>query len=223
MRPPGRNDIVAALMERHGRTFSDELGIDLEKGTPSALFRWLCASLLFCARIGSGIALAAARALTENGWTTARKMADATWEERTRVLNRAGYARYDEKTSRMLADTSELLLEKYAGDLRKLRDAAERDPERERTLLMEFKGIGKVGAEIFLREVQTVWTELRPFADEAALKSAESLRLPTDADSLSRLVPRKDFPRLLAALVRSRLAKDQKAILAAAAEKHLVI
>ena len=66
--------------------------------------------------------------MTKSGWTTARKMAASTWEERTRVLNHAGYARYDEKTSRRLAETSNLLLKCYNGDLRKLREAAERDP-----------------------------------------------------------------------------------------------
>jgi hypothetical protein len=123
---PNEKKIIVALMKRHGRTFSGELGIKMGNPTPSALFRWLCASLLFSARIGNEIAMEAARALTKSGWTSARKMAAATWEERTRVLNHAGYARYDEKTSRMLAETSDLLLKCYNGDLRKLREAATR-------------------------------------------------------------------------------------------------
>lgn len=51
-------------------------------------------------------------------------MAEATWRQRTDVLNRAGYARYDESTSRMLGDTAQLLLDRYRGDLRKLREEA---------------------------------------------------------------------------------------------------
>jgi hypothetical protein len=39
------------LLERHGRTYSEDLGIRLEANTPSALFCWLCAALLFSARI----------------------------------------------------------------------------------------------------------------------------------------------------------------------------
>ena len=65
------------------------------------------------------------------------------------------------KTSRMLADTSELLLKRYDGDLRKLREVAEREPAREKELLMECKDIGPVGADIFLREVQVAWMELQ--------------------------------------------------------------
>lgn len=218
MSKPERKQIIAALVERHGRTFASELGINLERQTPTTLFRWLCAALLFSARISNEIAVEAARALTKRGWTTAKKMAAATWEERTRVLNHAGYARYDEKTSRMLADTSELLLKCYDGDLRKLREAAEREPAREKELLMECKGIGPVGADIFLREVQVAWTELQPYADEVALKSAAKLKLPVEPGELAKLVPKKDFPRLLAALVRCQLAKDHKNVLDAAKE-----
>lgn len=210
--------IVAVLLKRHGLTFSDEMGIRLERNTPSMLFRWLCAALLFSARIGHKIATQAALALTESGWTSAKKMAAATWEERTRVLNHAGYARYDEKTSRMLADTSELLLERYNGDLRKLREEAKCDPVREKELLMECKGIGDVGADIFLREVQVAWPELQPFADAAALESAGQLGLPKTARELAKLVPKKDLPRLIAALVRCRLEKDQSEILASVRE-----
>ena len=197
--------IVATLLEEHGRTYAEQLGIDLQGGTPSPLFRWLCAALLMSARIGAATAVDAARALADQGWTTAAKMAEATWEQRTRTLNRAGYARYDESTSRMLGDTAEMLQEKYQGDLRKLRDAAERDPERERALLKECKGIGEVGIDIFMREAQITWPELYPFADKKALEAAAKLGLDEDPHALADRVPRKEFPRLLTALVRASL------------------
>jgi hypothetical protein len=50
-----------------------------------------------------------------------------------------------------------MLQDKYQGDLRKLRDAAEREPGRERALLKECKGLGEVGVDIFMREAQIVW------------------------------------------------------------------
>jgi endonuclease III len=197
--------IVAALLEEHGQTYAEQLGIDLESGTPSPLFRWLCVALLMSARIGAATAVDAARALADQGWTTAARIADATWEQRTRTLNQAGYARYDESTSRMLGDTAQMLQEKYQGDLRKLRDAAERDPERERALLKECKGVGDVGADIFMREAQITWPELYPFADRKALQAAAKLGLDEDPHALADRVPRKDLPRLLTALVRASL------------------
>jgi hypothetical protein len=213
---PSKGRIVEALLERHGQTYAAELGIDLERNTPSALYRWLCAATLSSARISAGAAMQAARALGDQGWTTAQKMAAATWEQRTRTLNQAGYARYDESTSRMLGDTAEMLLDKYGGDLRRLRDAAERDPGRERALLKECKGIGDVGADIFCREAQVAWDELFPFADRRALETAGRLGLEDDAERLAGRVSRKDYPRLLAALVRTRLAKDFDGVLEAA-------
>ena len=78
-----QKQIIAALLKRHGWTFASELRINLESQTPTTLFRWLCAALLSSARIGNAIADEAARALTKSGWTTAKKMAGATWEERS--------------------------------------------------------------------------------------------------------------------------------------------
>ena len=216
MARPSQDRIVATLLERHGRTYAEELGIRLERGTPSVLYRWLCAATLLSARIGAEAAMQATRALAEQGWTTAEKMAAASWEQRTRTLNQAGYARYDESTSRMLGDTAEMLLDKYQGDLRQLRAAAERDPQRERALLKECKGIGDVGADIFCREAQLVWDELFPFADRRALQAAGRLGLDDDAGRLARRVSRKDYPRLLAALVRTGLARDFDEVLEAA-------
>lgn len=208
--------ITDALLQRQGRTFAAELGVDVAKNTPSPLFWLLCFALLASARISADIAMNAARALADQGWTTADRLASATWRERTDTLNRAGYARYDESTSRMLGDTAELLLDRYNGDLRRLREHAERDPTTERKLVKECKGIGDVGADIFFREVQAAWDELYPFADKMSLRSARRLGLGDDAAALARLVDQADYPRLVAALVRCGLAGDHDDIVAAA-------
>lgn len=201
-----RKQTVARLLDRHGRTYCDELGIDIAANTPSPLFRWLTACVLFSAPIQAAQSVKAAKALADAGWRTAEKMAAATWEQRVRVLNENGYARFDEKTSAMLDDLSAFLLDRHGGDLRRLRDAAERDPARERTLLKEVKGLGDAGVDIFFREAQAAWPELRPFADKLALRAAATLGLAKDAAGLARLADEADFPRLVAALVRVELA-----------------
>jgi hypothetical protein len=75
-------------------------------------------------------------------------------------------------------------------------------------LLQEFKGIGETGAAIFCREAQSAWPELYPFADAKALDAAKKLGLGDDAQALAGLVDQRDFPRLVAALIRTSLAKD---------------
>lgn len=135
-------------------------------------------------------------------------MAAATWQERVDVITWHGYKRYDERTSTMLGKTAELVLDKYQGDLRKLREAADYQVESEKQLLMEFKGIGPVGADIFLREVQLAWDEVYPYADKRVVQAAEKLSLAGSAKELAELVSKADFPRLAAALVRADLNKD---------------
>lgn len=206
-----KKQTVRTLLEELGTTFSKEAGFTV-KDTPSPLFRLLTLSILMSARIRSDIAVGAARALAKQGWTTAQKMSDATWRERTDTLNRAGYGRYDERTSTMLGETADMVLERYRGDLRHLREEAGRDPEVERRLLKRFKGIGDVGASIFLREVQVVWDEVAPFADERVLEVARSIDLAREARDLRRLAGADDFPRLVAALMRVRLEGEPKKV-----------
>jgi endonuclease III len=212
---------VRILRKHYGPSFAEELGIRLETNTPSALFSMLIAALLFSARIGHTIALKSARVLIDRGWTSAEKMARTTWEQRVRALDEGGYVRYDERTSTMLGETAALLLERYQGDLRKLREAAGGDPAAERKLIKQFKGIGEVGADIFFREAQLVWTELYPFADDRALATAKALGLAADARALAGLVRgRGEFVRLVDDLVRVRLDRKEdeirKEVLAAA-------
>ena len=64
-----------------------------------------------------------------------------------------------------------LCRQRWRGDLRRLHAEAGADPVALRRLLTGFPGIGPTGADIFLREVQRVWTDLRPFADRRVLSA----------------------------------------------------
>lgn len=200
--------VVRPLLSRYGQTYASEAGIRLRNG-PSTLFQTLCLSLLLSARIRPSVAVSAMRALRSEGWTTPAAVLDSTWARRAEVLNESGYARYDERTSTMLADTASLVQEQYHGDLRRLRDAAGRDPDEERRMLKQCKGIGDVGADVFAREVQGVWPELAPFFGDKALEIAKQLDLPTDPERLRRTCRRSDLPRLAAALMRVNLAGQE--------------
>jgi endonuclease III len=210
---PSSQDIAAAVLRRYPRSYAEELGIR-RLDTPSGAFRVLVMALLMSARIRAAIALDAARALSQHKWTTPRAMAGASWEQRAQVLNRAGYARYDERTSTMLGETAELLLERYGGDLRRLRAEAGEDPAAERRLLKQFKGVGDVGVDIFFREMQREWAELRPYVDSRAARAADRLGLPPEPAKLARLVDPADLARLVVGLVRVDLDKAYDEVLA---------
>lgn len=209
--------IKRALLARHGQTFAEELGIDVGKEKPTSLFQLLCAATLYSARIDSGIATQAARNLRRRGWRTSNALAESSWEERVAALNDAGYTRYQERTATMLGDLARHVRDRWRGDLRRLREEAERDPDRERRLLKEMKGMGDVGVDVFFREVQIAWEELAPFADRKALGAAKRLDLAADAKGLARIADGKEeLTRLVTALVRTDLAGDYDDIRAAA-------
>ena len=107
----------------------------------------------------------------------------------------------------MLGTGARLCLDRWHGDLRRLHREAEGDPAGLRRRLTEFPGIGPTGADIYLREAQAVWSDVRPYADRRALAGAKRLGLPADPDGLAGLVDEPDFGRLASALVRVALGR----------------
>ena len=198
-------DVVSALLDRHGTTYAEEAGIRLAD-KPAPLWQLLVLSLLLSARIRSGVAVAAARELVDAGYGTPRGMCDASWQDRVDALGRGHYRRYDERTSTQLGGLAHVVLEVFGGDLRRLHEQTD-DLESD---LQQFNGIGPAGAAIFCREVQGVWTDLAPYVDRLAADGAERLGLPRSPDELAALVPAKDLPRLVAGCVRA--ARDKKVV-----------
>lgn len=203
---------VELLLGRYGRTSAEQAGIRLAD-EPAPLYQLLVLATLVSAPISTDIAAAAAKELFEAGYGTPQRMREASWQERVDALGRGGYRRYDERTSTMLGEGAALLIDRWGADLRSLRDEAGGDPKRIGELLTAFKGIGPVGAAVFLQEVQAVWPQVAPYLDLRAVEGADKVGLPSDARGLSELVgsPR-DLARLASALVqvsrRSRVAEE---------------
>ncbi|MDQ3785743.1 MAG: endonuclease [Actinomycetota bacterium] len=191
-------DTVHALLDKAGTTYAEQAGIKLAD-KPSPLYRLLVLSTLLSTRIKADIAVEAAKELKAYG--TPRKMLDASWQDRVDALGRAHYVRYDESTATALGDGAQLLLDEYGGDLRRIRgdDLAKH--------LRRFPKMGPVGVDIFCREVQAVWPELRPYLDRKTIDGAKKIGLPADQDKLAGLVGKDDVGRLAAALVRVSLDK----------------
>jgi endonuclease III len=195
------------LLDSYGRTYAQEAGVTL-RDTPQPLYQLLVLACLLGARIRASVATAAARALFEAGMRDARHMADATWQQRVDALGEGHYRRYDERTATQLGEGATLLLERYGGDLRELRARAGGDLGECRRLLREVPGIGPVGADIFLREVQSVWPEAAPYFDGKAVQGARRLGLPESAGTLAAMTGQDRYASFAAALVRSALDKN---------------
>jgi endonuclease III len=209
--------VVRVLLDRYGRSYAEEAGIRL-RDTPEPLYQLLVLVKLLSARISGEIAVAAARELFAAGYRTPRAMRDASWQHRVDALGRGHYRRYDERTATMLGDGAELLLERWHGDLRALRDEAGGEPGRIAELLTAFPGIGPSGADIFLREVQAVWPQVAPYLDRRVLDGASQVGLSRDPDQLAALAgSRQRLAQLAAALVRVSRGKGAAEEVTAAA------
>ncbi|WP_236789395.1 endonuclease [Amycolatopsis sp. GM8] len=198
---------VRRLLNRAGQTYAAEAGIRLAD-KPAPLYRLLVLSTLLSTRISAGIAVDAAKELARAKLTTPRAMAETAWQQRVDALGRAHYKRYDEQTATALGQSAETLLERHSGDLRKLRHDAGRDPREITKRLRAFSRVGPVGGDIFCREAQLVWPELRPYLDKKALSGAQRVSLPTDTTELAGLVAEEDLASLAAALVRVALDRS---------------
>lgn len=202
-----RRETARALLDTHGQTYAAQAGIRL-RDTPQPLYQLLVLACLLSARIRASVAVDAAHELFEAGLRTPRRMQDATWQQRVDALGAGHYRRYDESTSTTLGKSAAIVRERYGGDLRRLREEADGDLGRMRELLQELPGIGPAGADIFLREVQGIWTELEPYLDGKAAQGAERLGLPTKPRELARLVTARQLAVFAAALVRAALDKS---------------
>ncbi|MEU9118048.1 endonuclease [Streptomyces sp. NPDC048483] len=200
----GHRALVRALLDRHGETYAEQCGIRV-RNTPQPLYQVLVLADLLSTRIRASVAVASARTLFDAGMSTPRRMLDATWQQRVDALGEGGYRRYDESTATRLGEGAALLLDKYGGDLRRMRQAADGEAGELRRALQELPGVGPTGSAIFLREVQGVWTEFAPFLDPKAVQGAERLGLPGDRTKLARLVTENEAAAFASALVRAAL------------------
>jgi endonuclease III len=197
---------VSRLLSNAGTTYAEEAGIRL-KDKPMPMFQLLVLCMLASKPIDAAIAMQAARELFRAGLRTPQAVLDAERATMISAFGRAHYVRYDESSATRMADIAAMARDEYGGDLRRLADRSDRDVKAAARLLQRFKGIGETGADIYLREVQDVWTWVRPYFDDRAVKAARDLGLPGDPGKLSELAPRGNA-RLAAALVRVSLDEN---------------
>jgi hypothetical protein len=165
--------------------YSEDLKIDVSQ--PSGRFQWFLASILFGARISEKIACKTYRVFHEECLDSPEKILSAGWDRLVRILDAGGYVRYDFSTATKLINIMSTLLERY-GSLEELyqQSSDTRDLENR---LKEFKGIGPVTVQIFLREMRGVW-EVNPEVSSRALEMAECLGIDLgelSKESLSRV------------------------------------
>lgn len=204
-----RARLARRLLKVAGTTYAAEAGIKLGD-KPMPLFQLLVLCMLASKPIDAAIAMAGARELFKAGLRTPKAVLAADRHAIIDAFGRAHYVRYDESSATRLTEMAEMVCDEYAGDLRALAERSQHDIAAATRMLKKFKGIGDTGADIYLREVQDVWTWVRPYFDDRARTAAKQLGLPSQPEKLSELAPRGNA-RLAAALVRVALDEDARA------------
>jgi endonuclease III len=161
-------EVVSSL-----KGYSEELGLDLKK--PEDRFKWFLASVLFAKRISADIAKRTYRRFIEEGLTTPEAILEAGWGRLVEVLDSGGYVRYDFSTATNLIKIMEELKTKY-GSLEELYAKASSPEDLERRL-QEFKGVGPVAVNIFLRELRGVWDKAKPKPSKMSVETAQRIGL----------------------------------------------
>jgi endonuclease III len=192
---------VRRLLEVAGTTYAAEAGIRIND-KPMPLFQLLVLCMLASKPIDAAIAMSAARELFRAGLRTPKTVLASDRRTMISAFGRAHYVRYDESSATRLTDMAERVRDEYGGDLRGI--GSKQDVGAAKRMLKQFNGIGDTGADIYLREVQDVWTWVRPYFDDRAIGAAKQLGLPTSPAKLASLAPRANA-RLAAALVRASL------------------
>ena len=161
------------------QSYSNELNLDLSKAEDR--FKWFLASVLFAKRISAQTAKETYLYFEQEELTSPDAILEAGWDRLVEVLDSGGYTRYDFSTATNLLGIAKMLKEKY-GDLERLHAESSSPADLERRL-QEFKGVGPVGVNIFLRELRGIWEKAKPKPSPIAVATAQKIGLnPEDVE-----------------------------------------
>lgn len=192
-------DITLSKLKK-SQLYSEELGIQLKKGTDAEYFKWFLASILFGGRISESIARNTYRTFERYQLLTPQKILDAGWEFLVMpIMREGGYVRYDGRKSSQILRNCETLLDEYNGSLIMLHDMAE-SPKDLVNRLLAFYGVGAVTVNIFLRELRPYWRKADPQPLPVVKKAATKLKIDLAAYNRKTIT----YTRIEAGLIRLR-------------------
>jgi hypothetical protein len=144
-------------------------------------FKWFLASVLFAKRISAETAKQTYFYFEQEELTSPDAILEAGWDRLVEALDSGGYTRYDFSTATSLLGIAKTLKEKY-GDLERLHAESGSATDLE-SRLQEFKGVGPVGVNIFLRELRGIWKKAKPKPALMAVVTAQKIGLdPEDVE-----------------------------------------
>ena len=169
-----KNETIEKLMEVSGETYYKVINIDLKSEEKSEIFKWFLASLLFGMPIREETAMTTYKFFVLNNVDSCDQILKTPPEEIVKILDMAGYAKYDFVTTKKLLGVAGDLKEKY-GSLSNLYRQSKDEKDLE-VRLQEFKGVGPTTVNIFLREMRDVW-DVDPLPHKFVVEASRNLGL----------------------------------------------
>jgi len=190
---------------KKSQLYSEELGINLWENDDREIFKWFLASLLFGVRISETIAKKTYKTFERYHLLEPKTILESGWDYLVSpIMREGGYVRYDGKTSTKVLRNCHAILVNYHGSLKNLHEEAQNSRDLE-SKLTGLYGIGPVTANIFLRELRTVWEKCDPDPLPVVKEMAERFKI--DLGQYDR--KSEDFIRIEAGLIRLKKQKKQ--------------
>ncbi len=165
---------IKELIKIRGKPYSEVLGIKLSSKKESEIFKWFLTSILFGKPIQEGVAIKTYKEFEKEGVLTPDKILRTGWDGLVGILDAGSYVRYDFSTATKLLEICKKLKSDYGGKVSNIHKKA-KNPRDLELKLQEFKGIGPVTTNIFLRELRPYWSKADPEPSEAVKKTAKRL------------------------------------------------
>ncbi|GFF38055.1 hypothetical protein IFM58399_05103 [Aspergillus lentulus] len=213
---PSESPKVHKIIEEFGRQPLEGTSLAKEPLTasPETVLAMVLDAMLKSRPISHDLSQRAVDKLIDEGYHDIRRLGESSWEERTKVLQDGGYNRYREQGATNLGDLADFVNGQYDGDLNNLLRKAGNDRKKTRDLIKAIKGLGDLGVDLFLNNVQSVWPSMAPFLDARSLKTAEELGIGTDLEAIYESLNRDPMrmSRLANGLSHVRLDKKQREV-----------
>ncbi|EAW17669.1 uncharacterized protein NFIA_075990 [Aspergillus fischeri NRRL 181] len=224
---PSESPKVHKIIEEFGRQPLEGTSLAKEPliASPETVLAMVLDAMLKSRPISHDLSQRAVNKLIDEGYHDIRKLGESSWEERTMVLKDGGYNRYREQGATNLGDLADFVNGQYDwlcqyvdhgldGDLNNLLEKAGNDRKKTRDLIKGVKGLGDLGVDLFLNNVQSVWPSMAPFLDARSLKTAEELSIGTDLEAIYESLNRDPMrmSRLANGLSHVRLDKKQREV-----------
>lgn len=132
-----------------------DLEINLKSKKEKELFKWFLACLLFGKPIQQQVAKRTFDEFVKEELVTPDAIISAGWDKLVEVLDRGHYVRYDFSTATKLLEICQKLKKDYQSVNHLLKSAKNKNDLKQK--LLDFKGIGPVTADIFLKETDPVF------------------------------------------------------------------